>query len=223
MSQDVDHDLTPAERFAALSPEDQAAVLAGDAIVLDDGTVVDADDELDDEQGDDGDDYDDEAGELDERPDDSHEVDGEHVPHFVADDEDEDEPDPDLFQFTLGRKDEPVAGAKVLTGRRPKAWVLMQLAIVDPKTKDLSVIAGVINTFLDNVLDQPSRDYVRSRLLDPDDLWDVDMLVPVIQACKARWYGGRPTGRATGSSGSPGNRGRRSTGRVRSRRSTRRR
>lgn len=207
MTADTDADLTPAERFAALTPEEQEAVLAGKPV---DGPLADAgDDDLDDDaDSDEGDPW------GRDRPDDSHEVDGEHVPHFVADgDEDDEGYDPDLFQFTLGRRTEPTKGARVLTGRRPKAAVLMQLAIVDPNTKDLGTIAHVINTFLDHVLDKPSRDFVRSRFLDPDDDWDVDMLVPVIQACKARWYGGRPTGRATGSSGSPGSRGSRSKGR----------
>lgn len=197
MTADVedDRDLTPAEQFAAMTPEEQEALLSG-------ATPED--------------DHDDEPS-HDERPDDSHLVDGEHVPHFVADDEDEDTDPRDLFHFTLGRKDEPTKGAKLLTGRRPKSWVLMQLAIVDPNTKDMGTIANVLNTFLDHVLDQESRDYVRSRFLDPDDDWDVDMLLPVINACKARWYGGRPTGRATGSSGSPGSHGTRSTGRSPSR------
>lgn len=196
MSQDVDHGLTPAERFAAMTPEEQEALLSGAPLV--DAYEPDAPDEQPQERF---------------RPDDSHEVDGEHVPHFVADGDEDEDTDPDVFQFTLGRRDEPTQGAKVLTGRRPKSWVLMQLAIVDPNTKDMGTIANVLNTFLDHVLDQESRDYVRSRFLDPDDDWDVDMLLPVINACKSRWYGGRPTGRATGSSGSPGSHGPRSTGR----------
>lgn len=203
---------TPAERFLALSPEEQEAVLSGQR-PLD----PDDDEALDDDEAETAREYDDDT--------DDEAADEERVPHFRVDAEDEDTPtlDPDEFPFTLGRAGEPVEGAKVLIARRPKAAVLMRLASVDPHTKDLSTMVRVIDTFLDHVLDKESREYVRGRFDDPDDDWDVDLLVPVINACKARWYG-RPTGRATGSSGSPNSRGKRSTARSSSRaRRTRRR
>lgn len=147
------------------------------------------------------------------------------VPHFIVEDDEDatdEEAEDGRFPFTLGRKDEPVEGARVLYARRPKTSILMQFGQVDPKTTDFVEITRVINLFLDSVLEKPSREYVRGRLNDPDDTWDVDILIPVINRLKATWYG-RPTGRATGSSGSPNSRGNRSTGRSRSRGKTRRR
>jgi len=199
---DEGQDLTPAERFLALSPEEQEAVLRGDTTLeaLEAGEPLPEPEDAD---------YDDEdVDDEDSSP---------RIAHFRVDPEEEATLEgPDSFQFTLGREHDPVEGAKVLTARRPKTAVLMRLAVVDPNSKDIATIVRVVDTFLDNVLDRESRDYIRGRFDDPDDDWDFDLVIPVINACKARWYGGRPTGRATGSSGSPSSRGKRSTGRSRS-------
>ena len=174
---DSDSELTPAERFQALSPDEQEALLAG-------GTW----EPLDTHGG--------EQITFTGEP--------QQVPHFVVDDDEGDDPDePGIFTFTLGRKGDAPEDARLLYAHRPKTAILMQFATIDPKSQDIGLLVNMTNLFLDSVLDRASRDYVRSRLLDPDDNWDIDMLVPVIHRLKGRWYG-RPTGPATGASGSPG-------------------
>lgn len=138
------------------------------------------------------------------------------IAHFVVEEDtgDTDDEEP-LFAFTLGRPDEPVEGARILYAQRPKTAIVMDWAMLDPDEQDPRVIIPLVRQFIDTVLVAESREYVWGRLRDPDDRWDIDLLVPLINRLKARWYG-RPPGRATGSSGSPGTRGPRSTGRKRS-------
>lgn len=114
-----------------------------------------------------------------------------------------------LTPFRVG--DDPT----ILVARLPKSAVLINMvkAADDP---DPLKQAMVVEDFMDGALLPDSAAYLRRRFTDPDDDWDYDVLIPIINQLKERWGLG-PTGSRTGSAKPPARRGGRSTGSSRSR------
>jgi len=75
--------------------------------------------------------------------------------------------------------------------------------------------ALIIDGFMDTCFEPETTDRLRERLEDPDDNFDIDTLMEVMQALERAW-GRRPTGRSGGSSQRRPRSGRTSTARARS-------
>lgn len=134
----------------------------------------------------------------------------------------------DVVLFDLGRpappggwrEDAETAKARaereshVFTMHRPKLSIIVRLAR-DANPEDAMSMMGVFDDFIDSALPRPDRTYLREQLADPDSDWDYDLLLPVFDIARDRWYPDRPTGRSSGSAGPQRRSGKRST--VRSR------
>lgn len=121
------------------------------------------------------------------------------------------------FPFTLN--DDPT----ILWAVRPKTAILLRLgqtASAAEDSGDKRVLISLYDQFMDTVLDPSSATYLREQFEDPESELDVDALDPVLTACLGKWYGG-PTRRKPASDRLPRTTGKRSTGRVRSKGSTR--
>jgi hypothetical protein len=105
---------------------------------------------------------------------------------------------------------------------RPKQAKLVDIVkgLGDLDNIDGLAAAGVMDDLMRKVFDADTLDYLDGRFQDDDDDLDLDVLEPILKALIGVWYGG-PTGRRPGSSGSPKRNGARSTGRSRSKASTR--
>lgn len=126
----------------------------------------------------------------------------------------------DTFPFTLGRDtdDSPAgqpADPRVFTARRPKMATMLRLGRmsdgIDLETATLGSMVGVFDDLLDAILAKDDREYVRGRMDDPDSDWDLDMLVPLLEVVREKWWPERPTGRSAASGGPQRKRGKRST------------
>ena len=73
--------------------------------------------------------------------------------------------------------------------------------------------AGVIDFFL-NVLDEPSQQYVIKRMMTRTEIIPIEQIVEILEWMIEEW-GGRPFQRPSGSTSSPQNGGRKSTGTTR--------
>lgn len=130
----------------------------------------------------------------------------------------------DRVPFTLGRP-EPAGGwqeddvdaearkareSHVFLMHMPKLSIIVRLAReADPS--DSMGMMGVFDDFIDSALDRDDRRFLRSQLKDPDSDWDYDLLLPVSDIARERWYPNRPTGRSSGSAGPQRSGGKRST------------
>ena len=134
----------------------------------------------------------------------------------------------DRVAFTLGRP-EPAGGwreseedtkaraereSHVFLMHMPKLSIIIRLAR-DADVDDTMSMMGVFDDFIDSALDREDRQYLRAQLQDPDSDWDYDLLLPISDIARERWYPTRPTGRSSGSAGPQRRSGKRST--VRSR------
>lgn len=126
----------------------------------------------------------------------------------------------DSFPFTLGRDTDGTPEGqppdpRVFTARKPKMSTMLRLGRevggVDLEQATLGSMVGVFDDLIDAVLDADDRKYVRDKMDDPDSNWDLDMLVPLLQTVREKWWPERPTGRSGGSSGPQRKRGKRST------------
>lgn len=103
---------------------------------------------------------------------------------------------------------------ETLYARRPKTNAFLALADFADSDDAYVQIRGV-RTFMEECLIPESRGVIQERLDDPDDEFDLDDIVPIIN-----WLieemSARPTGRPTASSGRPKRTGNRSTARSRS-------
>lgn len=111
------------------------------------------------------------------------------------------------IRFTLG--DDPF----IFTAIRPKSAILIQLSSIDEG--DPMQLARAASQFINAVFDKESKDYLWGRLLDPEDDWDYDVLIPVIDTLKERWFK-RPPGSRPGSAKQRRRSGPSSTARSRS-------
>lgn len=87
--------------------------------------------------------------------------------------------------------------------------VILMADVMGRRATFVDKIAGTIDFFTD-ILDQPSKDYVVGRLLDPDDPLGLTELQPIINHIVEEW-GGRPTKQPTDFSPSRKPGGQRST------------
>jgi hypothetical protein len=99
---------------------------------------------------------------------------------------------------------------------RPKGGQMMAIA------RDYQAAAGdelaelrMIEEFLDLCLEPEAADRIRERLSDAEDPFDVDTLVPLIEALQTAWSGRQHTGRPSSSSPRRRRTGRTSTARRR--------
>lgn len=101
-----------------------------------------------------------------------------------------------------------------LYARRPKTNAFLALAEYQNNDDPYAQIRGV-RTFMEECLIPDSRGIIQERLDDPDDDFDLDDIIPIIN-----WLieelSTRPTGRPTASSGRPRRTGNRSTARAHS-------
>lgn len=136
----------------------------------------------------------------------------------------DDGPDAEVLHFD-GPRVEPTERAtvpfrigddpRILYSRRPKYAIIMRLLRIT-ESKDPTVQYTLVDEFLEAALDTGSRDYLRDRFEDPDDEWDYEVLIPVIEQLGGRWFPGVPPGRSGGSGRTQNRSGRRSTVRARS-------
>jgi len=108
-----------------------------------------------------------------------------------------------------------------LTAQQPKALAFLDLAdLADLDLEDPANTPRVLRateSFLNDCLDGNSRSYIQGRLYDPDDDFDVDDLVPILQWLAEEFTGKtRPTTPSSGSQATRARTGRGSTGRARS-------
>lgn len=126
----------------------------------------------------------------------------------------------DGFPFTLGRDTDDTPQGKpsdprVFQARRPKMATMIrlgrQVGDVELETLTLGSMVGVFDDLMDAILDEDDRTYIRAKMDDPDSDWDLDLLVPLLQVVRDRWWPERPTGRSAESRGPQRKRGKRST------------
>lgn len=130
----------------------------------------------------------------------------------------------DLRQFIVVDADDNDL-TEVLTARRPKMGVLLDLAAKVEQadaSEDIGAMVAAVDLFLDSVMVPESAAIVRAQLSNPDDDLDIEHLGKPMQALVGLWYR-RPTGRQAGSPSSRSGTGKRSTARSRSGASTRKR
>lgn len=95
------------------------------------------------------------------------------------------------------------------TLRAPKEAQMAYLAASTSASKQVNDrIAGVLD-FVEATLMQPGRERLRTRLLDPDDILELDIIVDIMDWAMEEWTGRPPTS-AAGSSRQRLNGGRRS-------------
>jgi hypothetical protein len=105
---------------------------------------------------------------------------------------------------------------ETLRAYKPKTWLLVELAEAAESNPIEQV--KVFVKYMNDVMDDDSVQYLRNRLGDPEDTFDVEHLVPLMHWLIEQFGGKegsakRPTGRRTGSPGTPGKTGRGSQGR----------
>lgn len=102
-----------------------------------------------------------------------------------------------------------------LSARRPKTAAFLALADTQDSQNPIDQVRAV-KVFMDECLVPDSRDHIQDRLDDPDDEFDLDDIVPIINwLIEELSTTSRPTGRPTASSGRPKRTGSRSTARSR--------
>jgi hypothetical protein len=118
----------------------------------------------------------------------------------------------DRIPFALGDDD------TVMYAVRPKVVILMDVAASLADSENVFGQARAVNEFIDKILDDDSRLYLRERFDDPDDDMDLDNddLISAMEYVVGRWYG-RPTGSRPGSPEPRSRSGKRSTAKRRSR------
>jgi hypothetical protein len=97
---------------------------------------------------------------------------------------------------------------------QPKAGVLMRMMLDLEEVNDDYRDVRAIDDFFTVVLDPDTADHLRGRLEDPEDGFDLDMVMEIMQALQATWGKGRG-GRSTRSSQPRRRTGRSSTARRR--------
>lgn len=108
---------------------------------------------------------------------------------------------------------------ETLTAYRPKSYALIEMAGATDSDDTIVQVRAIVN-FMNETLDTDSREYIQRRLRDPDDPFDLEDLVPISQYLTER-FSRRPTTRPKASAARPRKTGSASTGRARSRASTR--
>ena len=107
---------------------------------------------------------------------------------------------------------------QTLTAHRPKSYALVELSTAaDGDT--ITQVRAIVD-FMNETLDEKSRAYIQKRLRDPDDVFDLEDLVPISQFLTER-FARRPTTRSKASAARPRKTGSASTARARSKGSTR--
>jgi hypothetical protein len=107
---------------------------------------------------------------------------------------------------------------KELTARKPKTFAMIEMA--NAAEGDSLVQVQALVHFMNETLDPTSRAHIQSRMADPDDTFDIEDLAPI-----SNWlleqFTARPTTRSRASAARPRKTGSASTGRARSKASTR--
>ena len=135
-------------------------------------------------------------------------------------DEEQAEVDAGQFPFTLGRDTDGTPGhpdpdPRVFTARKPKMATMLKLGRmvegVELESAVLRDMVGVFDDLLKAICGPDDRAYIDGKMADPESDWDLDMLVPLLEVVKDKWWPSRPTGRSGGSRGPQRKRGRPST------------
>jgi hypothetical protein len=90
---------------------------------------------------------------------------------------------------------------ELMWATKPKGGVLMAMARdYNAHPDDELGEVKMIEAFLDICMEPEAADRIRERLSDPDDAFDVDTLVPLVQALQTAWSGRQHTGKPSTSS-----------------------
>lgn len=152
--------------------------------------------------------HDDQADDLYDGPEQGPEFDEAEVLHFDVPPS-EASPHAKPVPFRIGDDD------RILVSYRPKYGSVMALLRL-AESKDPAEQFKLVDVFMDVALDADSADYLRDRFEDPEDEWDYDVLVPVIQRLTGVWFPKSQRGSSPGGRATPRRTGRGSTVRRRS-------
>jgi hypothetical protein len=132
----------------------------------------------------------------------------------------------DSFPFRLARDTDDTpegqpSDPRVFLARKPKMAIMLKLGRmvdgVDLETITLGDMTGVFDDLLRAICAPDDKAYIDAKMEDPESDWDLDMLVPLLEKVREKWWPDRPTGRSAGSRGPQRKSGKRSTVRSRSR------
>lgn len=128
----------------------------------------------------------------------------------------------DSFPFTLGRDTDDTpegkpADPRVFTARKPKMATMLNLGRsvdgMELESATLGSMVGVLDDLLKAICAPDDKAYIDDKMGDSESDWDLDMLVPLLEVVRSKWWPERPTGRSGESSGPQRKRGKRSTAR----------